>query len=134
MHEAMDQRPEGPGEGTGQSNDVEVIEAAAEEAPAPPSPFGRADAAAEEAAREVPPIVDMPQEESAPVAESEPVTAPVSEAATAPAPEPVQMTAPAPAPTSPEPAPAEASGERSVYDDPILGPLKRLLVDLVGEE
>ena len=138
MHETMDQRPEGPGEESGQSKDIEVIEVAAEETPAPPSPFGSAGEAVEEVVREVPPIVDMPREESAPAAEAEPVTAQASEAIAAPVaePEPAQMAAPAPVqPTAePAPAPAPTSGERSIYDDPIFGPLKRVLVDLVGEE
>jgi len=132
----MDQRPEGPGEQSGQSKDVEVIEVAAEEAPAPPSPFGRAGEVVEEVVREVPPIVDMPREESAPVVDAEPVTAQASEAIAAPAAEPelTQMAAPVPTQPAPEAAPTPTSGERSIYDDPIFGPLKRVLVDLVGEE
>ena len=100
------------------------------------SPFGSASAVPEkEAVRELAPILDLPEPET-PSVKSAPVhEAPTLESAPAPAEEyelprmaePV-VEAPAPEVTAPT-----MSADQSIVEDPMFGPLKRLLVDLVGE-
>jgi cyanate lyase len=89
----------------------------------------------EEAVRELAPILDLPEPEI-PSVKSAPVhEAPTLESAPAPAEEyelprmaePV-VEAPAPEVTAPT-----MSAEQPIVEDPMFGPLKRLLVDLVGE-
>ncbi len=89
----------------------------------------------EEAVRELAPILDLPEPETSPVNTAPGHEAPKLETASAPSEvaelppmaEPV-VEAPAPEVTAPT-----MSAEQLIYEDPLFGPLKRLLVDLVGE-
>jgi len=183
MNESPERRAEEQGVVASQT-EVEVVKDAPEEAVTAASPFGSAATAAEEeGARELPPILDLPESETRAVEvaeeparelppildlpESETQAVEVAEEVTLELPPildlPVQEAAPAettseheasvleeaPAPVqeyelprvdepvAAEPAPVETSqttgSEQSIYDDPMFGPLKRLLVDLVGE-
>jgi len=159
MNESPERRAEEQGVVASQT-EVEVVKDAPEEAVTAASPFGSAATAAEEeVARELPPILDLPESETRAVEVAEEVTLelppildlPVQEAAPAETTSEHEASvleeAPAPVqeyelprvdePVAAEPAPVETSqttgSEQSIYDDPMFGPLKRLLVDLVGE-
>ncbi len=141
--------------------ETEVVKDTPEVAASAASPFGSAaEVVEEEVARELPPILDLPESETPSVKAAEEVARELSPILDLPesetssgktAPElevPTFESAPAPAeepelsrmsePVAEAPAPVETapamSAEKSIYDDPMFGPIKRLLVEFVGED
>ncbi len=117
--------------------ETEVVKDTPEVAASAASPFGSAaEVVEEEVARELPPILDLPESETSSGKTAPELEVPTFESAPAPAEEPElsRMSEPvAEAPAPVETAPA-MSAEKSIYDDPMFGPIKRLLVEFVGED
>ncbi len=134
--------------------ETEVVKDTPEVAASAASPFGSAaEVVEEEVARELPPILDLPESETSSGKTAPELEVPTFESAPAPAEEPElsrmsEPVAEAPAeepelsrmsePVAEAPAPVETapamSAEKSIYDDPMFGPIKRLLVEFVGED
>ena len=100
------------------------------------SPFGSAGTAPQkEAVRELAPILDLPEPETSPVNTAQGLEAPRPETASAPPEESelLPMVEPVVEAPAPEVTTPTMSADQSIVEDPMFGPLKRLLVDLVGE-
>lgn len=104
------------------------------DAPVAESPFGSATTVIEEeAVRNLAPILDLPEAETAPVmAEEEPEVLTPDPAPTEEYEIP-RMAEPEVVAAAPVEVAEEASAEPSIYEDPMFGPIKRLLIELVGE-
>ena len=117
--------------------EAEFVKDTSEEDIAAASPFGSAAEVIEEeeVARELPPILDLPESEAPSVKAAPEYEAPPLESASVPAeeyelPRMGELTVEEPAPMQTSPA---MSAEQSIYEDPMFGPIKRLLADFIGQ-
>ena len=138
MNESMEREAEDMGVVMTQTEQEVVAEpqtaAPIEEAEAD-GPFGSAAAVSEEeAVRNLAPILDLPDAETPEVMAEEPAEAVTPVEAPTEDYEVPRMSSPEVVAAAPVEAPTNTDGEYSVNEDPMFGPMKRLMADILGED